>query len=116
MIAIPLGLVTVTTAGTPVTLVQSMLTAGQLAALPPSLQVAKVEVWPNPAAAGKAYVKQGGIILAALPVASSGAVYPWATPECDENRITAIQVNNAGGFQIDAATNGDGAFVTLWVA
>jgi hypothetical protein len=115
MICIPLGLITVPAAGTPVTLVSSMLTSGQLAALPPSLQVAKVEVWPNPAATGKVYVKQGSTILAALPVPTSGAVIPWSTPECEENCISAIQLNNSGGFSLDAATSGDGAFVSLWI-
>ena len=103
MQSIPLGLITVATAGTPVTISTSSTL------LPPSGQVAKIEVWPNPAAAGKVYVKSGGVILAALPVAASGAVYPWATPEREFDQITP------GNFQIDAATNGDGAFVTLWV-
>jgi hypothetical protein len=116
MICIPIGRINVPTAGTPVTLALSMLTTGQQAALPPSGQVAKIEVWPDPAAAGKVYVKQGGTIIAALPVAATGAAYPWSSPEREFNQICALQISSAGiGFQIDAATNGDGAYVTLWV-
>jgi hypothetical protein len=57
MQAIPLGRVTVTTAGTPVALT---LSAAQLAMLPPSQQVCRVEVWPDPAATGRVLVKCPG--------------------------------------------------------
>ena len=108
MQSIPLGLVTVITAGTPVNLT---LSGAQAALLPPSGQVAKIEFWPNPAAAGKVYVKVGGVTLAALMVPASGAQpFPFTTPEREENSISPLV------YQIDAATNGDGAFVTLWVA
>ena len=72
-------------------------------------QCAKVEVWPDPTATGRVYVKQGGVILAALPVPTGGYPIPWQTPECDRNVITPT------AFAIDVATSGDGAFVTLWV-
>jgi len=106
MQAIPLGRVTVPTAGTPVPI---SLTAAQTAQLSANGQCAKVEVWPDPAATGRVYVKQGGVILAALPVPTGGYPLPWATPGCDRNVITPT------AFAIDAATNGDGAYVTLWV-
>ena len=73
MQAIPLGRVTVPTAGTPVPIT---LTAAQAAQLPPSGQVCKVEVWPDPTAAGKVYVKQSGVVLAALPVPTGGYPLP----------------------------------------
>ena len=66
------------------------------------------------------YVKSGnGRIYAALPVAASGAVYPWQSPENDGNNLSPFcggTFNANNGFQLDAATNGDGAYVTLWVA
>lgn len=104
MTCVPLGLVTVTTAGTPVAIVAPGGTQ-----LPPSGQVKRIDVYPNPAATGKVYVKYGGTILAALPVAATGSVIPWQTPDVQFNQI------QLGSFQIDAATNGDGAYVTLWI-
>jgi len=106
MQAIPLGRVTVPTAGTPVPI---SLTAVQAAQLSANGQCAKVEVWPDPAAAAAVYVKQGGTILAALPKPTGGYPLPWSTPKCGRNRITPT------AFALDAATNGDGAFVTIWV-
>ena len=106
MIAIPLGRINVPTPGTPVALT---LTAAQVAQLGPQSQCAKVEVWPDPSATGKVYVKQANVILVALPVVAGGYPYPWSTPECDHNCI------QPGVFSIDAATGGDGVYVTLWV-
>lgn len=106
MQAIPLGRINVPTAGTPVPVT---LTAAQAAQLAPNGQCAKVEVWPDPTATGRVYVKQGGVILAALPVPTGAYPVPWATPECDRNCITPT------AFAIDAATNNDGAYVTVWV-
>jgi hypothetical protein len=106
--AIPLGRVNVPNAGTPVAL-SSVMTAAQTAMLSTAGQCAKIEAWPDPAAAGKVFIKQGGVTLAALPVPSGGYPIPWSTPECDHNCISPT------AFQIDAATNGDGAFVTVWV-
>ena len=108
MTAIPLGRVTVPTAGTPITLA-SVITPAQTAHLNAAGLCAKVEVWPDPTAAGRVYLKQNSVILAALPVPTGGYPLPWATPECDRNCI------NPSAFSIDAATNGDGAYVTLWV-
>jgi hypothetical protein len=55
------------------------------------------------------YVKQGGVTLAALPKPTGGYPLPWATPGCDRNVLVPTV------FALDAATNGDGAYVTLWV-
>jgi hypothetical protein len=106
MIAIPLGLVTVTTAGVPQPLI---LTAAQAALLEGSGLCVKIEVWPNPSAAGKVYVKQNGVILATLPVVSGGYPIPW---EVDGDGSNCIKPT---AFALDAATNGDGAYVTIWV-
>jgi hypothetical protein len=108
MIAIPLGLVTVAAAGTPQALCP--LTAAQLLQLQAGTLCFKVEVWPNPAATGKVYIKQGGVILAALPVVSGGYPIPWEAG-CAEG----CNCINPLPFQIDAATTGDGAYVTVWV-
>src|SRR5437016_4728133 len=79
MQAIPLGLVTVPTAGTPVAL---SLSAGQLALCPPDGRVAKVEVWADPGMTGASVsVKQGGTVLAKLPKPSGSFTEPWSTPE-----------------------------------
>lgn len=84
----PQGRIAVTAAGTPVPIVPSMLSTAQQNQLPLTCQVAKVEVWPDPAAAGKVYVKNSaGTILATLPVAAAGAVYPWSTPDVEGNAI-----------------------------
>lgn len=106
MLAIPLGRINVATAGIPLPVT---LTAAQQAMLSPAGLCAKVEVYPDPAASSTVYVKQAGVTLAALPK-PSGVVMPWSTPDHDRNIINPLT------YQIDAATNGDGAFVTLWVA
>lgn len=115
MQAICLGRVTVTTAGTPVTLL-SRMTPAQLAMLPPSGQVASITVWPDPAASGKVLVMckapgQPNTIIAALPVPAGGYPVPWST--CGDTSRNSI---NYAQFSLDAITNGDGAFVTLSVA
>jgi len=108
MQSIPLGKIAVPTAGTPVPIT---LTAAQLAMLSAAGLCAKVEAYPDPAATGTVYVKQAGVTLAAVPKATN-VVQPWSAGCCccDGNRINPL------AFQIDAATNGDGAFVTVWVA
>lgn len=108
MQSIPLGRVNVPSAGTPVPL-SSVITQAQQAMLSPAGQCAKVEVWPDPTATGKVYVKQGGVTLATLPVPTGGYPLPWSTPDNDRNVINPLV------YQIDAASNGDGAFVTLWI-
>jgi hypothetical protein len=105
MQSIPLGKIAVPTAGTPVPIT---LTAAQQAMLSAAGLCAKVEAYPDPAATGTVYVKQAGVTLAALPKPTN-VVQPWSTGECDRNVINPL------GYQIDAATNGDGAFVTVWV-
>ncbi len=106
MQAIPLGRVTVPTAGTPVPFT---LTATQAAMLSTNGQCAKVEIWPDPTAAGKVYVKKSGVTLAALPLPTGGYPIPWSTPDCGSNNILPT------AFSLDAASSGDGAYVTLWV-
>ena len=105
MDVIALGLIVVPTAGVPVSL------ASASSKIPPSGQVFKIEIWPNPAAVGRVFVKAttGGAILAALPPAATGAVYPWSSPEASDNSFTPSL------FSLDAVTNGDGAFVSLWI-
>ena len=105
MQSIPLGKIAVPTAGTPVPIT---LTAAQLAILSPAGLCAKVEAYPDPAATGTVYVKQAGVTLAALPKATN-VVQPWSTGDRDRNVINPL------AYSIDAATNGDGAFVTVWV-
>jgi hypothetical protein len=112
---ITLGRITVTTAGVPVSFLSKM-SAVQLAMLPPSGQVADIDVWPDPAAVGKVYVKcqapgQPSTILATLPVPTGGYPIPWSPPG-DPSRNSI----NYSEFSLDAATSGDGAYVTLWVA
>jgi hypothetical protein len=114
MQAIPLGRVTVAVAGTPVALA-SLMTPAQLLAVPPSGMVARIEVWPDPASVGKVYVKctppgKATAILATLPVPSAGYPVPWSTDGDGARNQFAI-----GQYSLDAATSGDGAYVTLWV-
>jgi hypothetical protein len=78
--------------------------------LPPSQQVCRVEVWPDTQATGRVLVKCQGVTLAVLPVPASGYATAWSTPDSDRNSIAYAQ------FSLDAATSGDGAYVTLWVA
>ena len=115
MQAIPLGRVTVPTAGTPVTFA-SVLSAAQLAMIPPPGIVARIEVWPDPTAAGKVFVKvqppgyAAPVILAALPVPTGGYPIPWSTDgDGRRNQFPYTQ------FSLDAATSGDGAYVTFFV-
>jgi len=117
MQAIPLGRVTVATPGQQV-LFSSLLSAAQLALLPPSGLVAKIEVWPDPSATGKVYVKctpsgtpgpATGVVISALPVPSGGYPIPWCTGGDGSNQFAYSQ------YGLDVATGGDGAYVTLWV-
>lgn len=109
MQAIPLGRVTVPTAGTPV-LFSSVMTAAQRAVVPPSGLVAKIEVWPDPASTAKVFVKcqppgyAAPITLASLPVPTGSYPLPWSGHALPYQQ-----------FSLDAATNSDGAFVTLWL-
>ena len=115
MQAISLGRVTVAVAGTPVTFA-SLLSAAQRAAIPPSGLVAKIDVWPDTSSTGPVYVKcqppgyAAPVIIAALPVPSGAYPLPWSTDgDTGRNAVPYQQ------FSLDAATGGDGAYVTLWV-
>lgn len=105
MISIALGKIAVTTAGTPVAIT---LTAAQTAQLDGN-RCSRLEAWPDPADTGTVYVKQNGVTLAALPHPTNVA-NPWSTHASEErNQIQPLV------YSIDAATNGEGPFVTLWV-
>jgi hypothetical protein len=110
MQAIPLGLVIVPTAGEAIT-IASLLTPAQAAAIPGGV-VKRIDVWPNPQAAGIAYVKAatpaGANIVAAIPPPTAPAQFPWSVE--DEDGIPYEQ------FSLDVESSGDGAgFLTLWV-
>lgn len=110
MQVIALGKVTAATAGTPTPITAAMITAAG-GALPPNGGVARIEVWADPAMAGTtAYVKTGGTVIAALPKPSGGFVAHWdAKAPAGGNDIIPTQ------FAIDVATNGDGAYVSVWI-
>jgi hypothetical protein len=112
MLAIALGKITVATAGTPTPITLALITAagGQL---PPSNLVAGIDVCPDPGMSGTAaYVKAAasGKTIKALLKPASGNVACWCkrAPE-GGNGLDPTQ------FAIDVATNGDGAFVTIWL-
>jgi hypothetical protein len=107
MQAIPLGRINVATAGTPVPIA---LTTAQAAQLSARGQCCRIDIWPDPTATGRVFVKLGAVILAVLPVPTGGYPVPWSTPDSDHNCILPT------AYALDAATNGDGAYVTLWVA
>jgi hypothetical protein len=106
MQAIPLGLFTVTTAGTDQ---MFTLTAAQQALLPPLGLVRKIEIWPNPSATGFVKVRSGGQTLAEFPPNTTQPTFPWSAESCDGIGVNPLV------FGLGAVTSGDGAFVTLWV-
>jgi hypothetical protein len=108
MQAIPLGLVTVTTAGTPTPITAAMVAA---AGGPANCQVAKIEAWAH-ANTGYVYVKDAvsGNVIAPLPVPANGNAAHWCShAPAGGNTLLATR------FALDVATSGDGAYVTLWV-
>ena len=113
MQAIPLGRVTVPTPGTPV-MFAAVMSATQLAQVPPSNLVNKIEIWPDPAAVGKVFAKcqppgyGGAVTAAALPVIANGYPVPWSV----RSEGSGVDYRQYG---LDAATANDGAFVTIWV-
>jgi hypothetical protein len=106
MQSIPLGLITILTAGTPVGLT---LSGAQAALLAPGGLCSKVVFSPNPANTGNVSIKQGGVVLDTLLKPANGVTGRWSTPCTDYNCINPL------AFQLDVATNNDGAYVTLWV-
>ncbi|CAB4130739.1 hypothetical protein UFOVP130_30 [uncultured Caudovirales phage] len=112
MNAIALGKVTVTTAGTPVPITAAMITAagGQL---PPNGGCCRIEAWAVPGSTGVVFVKtvQGNKVVMALPVPASGFAENWVA-EDPEGGNTIYPA----AFQLDAASNNDGAYVTVWVS
>ncbi len=108
VIAIALGKLTVAAAGTPTPITAAMiLAAGD--GRPPAGGVNKIEVWADPASTGTVYAVKGTTKIAALPKPSGAGVH-WAA-KAPEGGNTL----NPLDFGIDAVTNGDGAFVTLWI-
>jgi len=109
MIAIPLGLVTVPSAGTPTKISAAMVTA---AGGPANCKVAGVEFCADPAMSGTtSYVKNAaGVIIAPLlkPANGYAGEYKHSAP-AGGNTILATS------FAVDVATNSDGVYVTLWV-
>jgi len=110
--ALPLGLVTVTTAGTPTPITAALITAAG-GSLPPSGGVHKIEVWAHNGNAGIVLVKASApgntpVTVAPLLVPANGVMGHWCLK-------TAGNGINPLAFSIDVLTNGDGAFVTLWV-
>lgn len=110
MQVIPLGKITVATAGTPVPITAALISAagGQL---PPNGGVAKIAVRAVHGSAGVSYVKSsGGTIIASLEVPASGHTDEWCAHGPAGGNVI---IPNA--FALDVATSGDGAYVTVWV-
>ena len=112
--AIPLGLITVTTAGAPTLITSALIiAAGGTAVLPPSGGVHKIEVWAKAANSGIILVKLNNgsgtpVIVADLQVPSAGSKISWFVEGCGNTVFPQ-------GLSIDAVSNGDGSYVTLWV-
>lgn len=116
MIALPLGKITTASAGTPQPITAAMVIAAASVAgvtLSPGGAaglVLRVDVWADPVSTGNAYVVVAGTKLATLPpVPTSGLAGHWHSPTLEGNRTDPTQ------FAIDAANNGQGAYVTLWL-
>jgi len=105
--AIPLGLVTVAAAGTPTPITAALITAaGGL--LPPSSGVSRIDVHAHNGNAGVLFVKVNGVILDNLLTPANSVTAHWCLQACG-NEINPLI------FLLDVATNGDGAYVTLWI-
>jgi hypothetical protein len=110
--AIPLGLITVSVAGTPILLTNALILAAG-GGLPPSGGVHKIEVWAKAANSGIILVKLNNgsgtpVIVADLQVPSAGSKISWFVEGCGNTVFPQ-------GLSIDAVSNGDGSYVTLWV-
>jgi hypothetical protein len=112
--AIPLGLVTVTTAGTPVPITAAMITAAG-DGRPPSGGVCKIDVYAQNGNAGIVFVKMYNganpsvaVTVAPLLVPANGNTGHFCL-KGEGNQLNPLSL------AIDSASNGDGAFVTLWV-
>ncbi len=99
-----LGKIVVPTAGTPV---QISTVGGGTGPWP---QAHKIIFRPASSNTGIVYVKVGGVIAAELQKPSAGMTDQFETPSIDGNQI---QLNQ---FFVDAATNGDGVYVSYFTA
>jgi hypothetical protein len=109
MICIPLGKIPVPTPGTVVTLV-SVMTAAQVAQLPPGGMVHKIEAWADTADSGTTYLKSAsGVKIAPLPVPANG----HSEHVCIGHPGNLV---NPREYAVDAATATQGPIITMWVA
>src|ERR1700743_2331098 len=106
MICIPLGKIAVPTPGTPVPVA---LTSAQRAMLPPSGQVHKIEIWPDPSDTGVSKILNTGVQVAALP--TPGTTSGHAEPYRIGYQSNCLSPN---GWSIDQSVANDGPFVTFW--
>ena len=113
--AIPLGLVIVTTAGTPVPITAAMITAAG-DGRPPSGGVCKIDVHAQNGNAGVVFVKMYNganpsvaVTVAPLLVPANGVTGHFCLKTDRGNSINPLSL------AIDAVSNNDGAFVTLWI-
>ena len=109
--AVPLGKVTVTTAGTPTPITAALITAAGNG-LPPQGSVARIEFHADPAMVGTTvYVKNAaGTVIAPLLKPANGVVGMYG--------VGCMSFGNAVNpldFSVDVQTNGDGVYVTVWV-
>jgi hypothetical protein len=105
--ALPLGLVTVTTAGTPTAITAAMITAAG-GGLTPSGGVCRIDVHAHSGNTGTVLVKVNGVTVDNLLTPANGVTGHWCL-KSEGNQIYPLS------FSLDVATNGDGAYVTLWV-
>ena len=106
---ITLGKIPVPTPGTQVPI---SLTQAQKALLPPSGNVQKIEVWPDPADTGVAKVFNGGVLVAGLPspgTAAGGHAEPYRMGTEEGNML------NPNGWSVDSTVATNGPLVTFWV-
>lgn len=105
--AIPLGLVTVPTAGTPTPITAAMITAAG-GGLTPSGGVCRIDVHAHNGNTGVVLVKVNGVTVDNLLAPANGIAGHYCL-KSEGNQINPVS------FSLDVATNGDGAYVTLWV-
>jgi hypothetical protein len=105
--AIPLGLVTVTTAGVPAPITAALIAAAG-GTLPPSGGVSRIDVHAHNGNTGIVLVKVNGVIFDNILTPANGVTGHWCY-QAGSNSLNPLS------FSLDVATNGDGAYVTLWV-
>ena len=111
MRALPLGKITVATAGTPVPITNAMLTtAGD--GRGPNGGVMSLEFWPVFGNTGRVLVKDlsTGNVIAELPTPANGKAQKYRICGPDGGNVVYPT-----SFQVDVTTSGDAAYVTAWV-